>query len=254
MEDACEIFQQIEKEKPAFKDVGTYLKICQQTIQSAYAMEEKLYKEGVDLFNQGRYDDARQKLEQAQKLTLKSPKYRTQIARYLKDIDDRQQEDRLFQEGVRLMNDGKDAEARRRFEEVVQIGGAHAGDARNYLKQLEERGKAAGEEAAFSSAVDAFNKGDFSAARSRFQEVLGFNGKRRADAERYLRDIDSSLKSRQDEDNAFQDAVRKFDRKDWPAARSAFQQVSGMNGAHKGEADRYLQRIDEAVKIARAHV
>ncbi len=257
IEDACETFQQIEKEKPGYKDVANlYLKVCTQTIQSAYAMEEKLYKEGVDLMNQGRYDDAEQKLKQAQNLNLKSPKYRTQIARYLKEMDDRAQEERLFQEGVRLMNDGKDAEARRRFEEVVQLGGAHAGEARTNLKQLEERGKAAGaaqaEDAAFNSAVDAFNKGDYSAARSRFQDVVGLNGKRRSDAERYLRDIDSTLKSRQDEDNAFQDAVRKFDRKDYSGARSAFQQVSGMNGARKGEADRYLQRIDEAVKAEEA--
>ncbi len=256
IEDACETFQQIEKEKPGYKDVGTYLKVCQQTIQSAYAMEEKLYKEGVDLMNQGRYDDAREKLGQAQKLTLKSPKYRTQIARYLKEMDDKAQEEKLFQEAVRLMNDGKDAEARRRFEEVVQLGGAHAGEARTNLKQLEERGKTAGaaqaEDAAFNSAVDAFNKGDYSTARSRFQDVVGLNGKRRTDAERYLGTIETTLKSRQEEDNTFQDAVRKFDRKDWAGARLAFRLVSGMNGTRKGEADRYLQRVEEAVKAEEA--
>ena len=98
VEDACETFQQIEKEKPGYKDVASlYLKVCAQTIQSAYAMEEKLYKEGVDLMNAGRLDEARGKLEQAQKLQLKSPKYRTQIARYLKEMDDRDKEEKLFQ-------------------------------------------------------------------------------------------------------------------------------------------------------------
>jgi len=261
IEDACETFQQIEKEKPGYKDVASlYLKVCTQTIQSAYSMEEKLYKEGVDLMNAGRYDDAREKLQQAQKLTLKSPKYRTQIARYLKEMDDKAQEEKLFQEAVRLMNDGKDAEARRRFEEVIQLGGAHAAEARTSLKQLEDRTKAAGtaaaaaqaEESAFNSAVSAFNGGDYSAARARFQDVVGMNGKRRADAERYLGTIESNLKSRQDEDNTFQDAVRKFDRKDWAGARLGFRLVSGMNGTRKGEADRYLQRTEEAVKTEEA--
>jgi tetratricopeptide (TPR) repeat protein len=223
-------------------------------------MEEKLYKEGVDLMNAGRYDEARGKLEQAQRLTLKSPKYRTQIARYLKEMDDRDREEKLYQEGVRLMNDGKDAEARRRFEEVIQLGGAHSADARTNLKQLEERTKAAGaaaavaqaEESAFNSAVSAFNSGDYSTARSRFQDVAAMNGKRRADAERYLGNIETALKSRQEEDNAFQDAVRKFDRKDWAGARLAFRLVSGMNGTHKGEADRYLQRVEEAAKAEEA--
>src|SRR5574341_1475216 len=63
-EEGCEIFQQIEKEKPGYKDVASlYLKVCAQTIQTAYAMEEKLYKEGVDLMSQGRYDDARARFE-----------------------------------------------------------------------------------------------------------------------------------------------------------------------------------------------
>jgi len=261
VEDACETFQQIEKEKPGYKDVASlYLKVCAQTIQSAYAMEEKLYKEGVDLMTAGRSDEARQKFEQAQGLTLKSPKYRTQITRYLKEMDDRDKEERLYQDAVRLMNEGKDAEARRRFEEVIQLGGAHSAEARASLKTLEERTKAAGdaaaaaqaEESAFNSAVSAFNGGDYSTARSRFQEVVGMNGKRKGDAERYLRDIESALRARQEEDNAFQDAVRKFDRKDWSGARSAFQQVSGMNGTRKGEADRYLVRIDEAVKAEEA--
>ena len=36
IEDACETFQQIEKEKPGYKDVASlYLKVCAQTIQSA---------------------------------------------------------------------------------------------------------------------------------------------------------------------------------------------------------------------------
>ncbi|HXE75019.1 MAG TPA: hypothetical protein VNN18_05185 [Candidatus Xenobia bacterium] len=261
VEDACETFQQIEKEKPGYKDVASlYLKVCAQTIQSVYAMEEKLYKEGVDLMNAGRPDDARQKFQQAQALNLKSPKYRTQIARYLKELEDRDKEEKLYQDAVRLMNEGKDADARRRFEEVIQLGGAHAAEARANLRQLEDRAKAAGaaaaaahaEESAFNSAVSAFNGGDLSTARSRFQDVVGMNGKRKSDAERYLREIDSTLRSRQEEDNAFQDAVRKFDRKDWTGARSAFQQVLAMNGPRRGEADRYLQRIDEAVRAEEA--
>lgn len=239
-EDSCDLFQQIQKEKPGFKETATYLKACDQTIKSMYALEEKLFNEGVQAFNQGRYDDAKQKFEQVRNQKLRKPKYRDQANRYLTDIEARVGEEALFQEGVKLFNEGNDTEARARFNQVVRGGGAKAAEARSYLQRIETRR----EESAFNEGVSAFKSGDFSTARSRMQEVVGLNGKYRGEAQRYLDQIDQAER----EQRAFNEAVRAFQDGRFNEAQSGFQQVVRMNGPHKDEAQRYLGQIEAAAK------
>jgi len=240
MEDACELLQQIEKEKPGYRETRTYLNPACREAERMRTMEQQLFNEGVQLFNQGKYDDAQQKFKQAAGIPLKTPRFRDQANKYLADIDARLGEDRLFAEGVKLFNDGNDTEARSRFDQVAKGGGPKAADARGYLQRIEERR----EESAFNEGVRLFNAGDLATARSRLQEVIRLNGKRRAEAERYVARIEEGER----EQRAFNDAVRAFEAKRYPDAQNGFRQVVGMNGARKGDAERYLARLDTAVK------
>jgi len=240
MEDACELLQQIEKEKPGYRETRTYLNPACKEAERARGMEKQLFDEGVQLFNQGNYDDAQQKFKQAQGIPLKTPRYRDQVNKYLADIDARLGEDKLFGEAVKLFNDGNDTEARSRFNQIVRGGGAKAAEARTYLQRIEERR----EESAFSEGVRLLQGGDYSGARSRFQEVVGLNGKRKAEAERYLGQIEQGER----EQRAFNEGVRAFEGKRYADAQASFRQVAGMNGSRKAEAERYLNRIETAVQ------
>lgn len=240
MEDACELLQQIEKEKPAYQQTRTYLKASCTEAERIRTMEKQLFDEGVRLFNQGNYDDAQQKFKQTQGIPLKNPKYRDQAAKYLADIDARLGEDKLFSEAVKLFNDGNDTEARSRFNQIVRGGGAKVAEARTYLQRIEERR----EDSAFNEGVRLLQGGDYSGARSRFQEVVGLNGKRKAEAERYL----GQLEQGEREQRAFNEAERAFNQKRFADAQAGFRQVAAMNGARKAEAERYLNRIETAVQ------
>lgn len=111
MEEAGELLQQVDKEKPGYKQTRTYMNAACNQVKRMIKMEEDLFNEGVQHFNQGQYDEAKQKFEQANKIPLKNPRFRSQANRYLKDLEARQNEDRLFQEGTKLFNEGKFSQA-----------------------------------------------------------------------------------------------------------------------------------------------
>jgi TolA-binding protein len=138
MEESCDMLQEIEKEKPGYKQTKTYLNAACNQVKRMVKMEEDLFNEGVQFVNQGRYDDAKQKFDQASKIPLKNPRYRSQIQRYQREIEGRQNEERQFQEAVKLFDAGKYREAQARFSQVAKGGGARAGDARNYLARVED--------------------------------------------------------------------------------------------------------------------
>ncbi len=142
MEEACDVLQQVAKDKPDYKQTKTYMNVACNQVKRMTKMEEDLFNEGVQHFNQGRLDDAKQKFEQANKIQLKNPKFRSQANRYLKDIETRQSEERSFQEGVQLFNAGKHADAFTTFEKVVRGGGSKAEEARNYIQRLQQLARA----------------------------------------------------------------------------------------------------------------
>ncbi len=258
MEDACELFQQVDREKPGYKETGKFLNISCAQVKLLYDTEEKLYKEGVQLMNQGQTEEAKGKFAQASSMRLKSPKYRSEINRLLREIESKENEgkaaaeqERLFSEGVRLYEQGQLDQARQRFERVT---GPKAGEARSYLQRIEQQLKSQGDEqreaASFNAAVDLFNRGDLPAARRGFDDVARMNGKRKSEAENYITRIDQTLNARREEDTTFQDGVRKFDRKDFEGARASFQRVVALNGSRKTDAQSYLGRIDQELRAA----
>jgi len=206
MEDACELFQQVEKEKPGYKDTKIFLKVACDQANRLIKAEDDLFNQGFQLFNQGHYDDAKDKFEKAIKIPLKNPKHRGDALRYIKDADSRLGEDQQFQDAVKLFNAGNFAEAQSRFNQVVQGSGPKAADARGYLKQIDDAlGKL------FANGVERFNSGKYAEARSAFEKVATAGGARGSDAQSYLKQI-SKLQSQ-------------------PAEKPGGQQVASSTGA-----------------------
>jgi outer membrane protein assembly factor BamD (BamD/ComL family) len=200
MEDACDIFRQIEKESPGYKDVHTYLNPACDSARRTYEQEEKLYKEGVDLFKQQQYDEAKQKFLQGRNLILKHPKYRVEIDDYLKQIETRLREETSYQQAVQLLNEGRDDEAAIRFGQIEQAKGRRADDARAYLQRIKERRDAEArkkavesDQQAFDEATKAFNDKRYSDARARFQALIQKGSPHSSEAQTYLQQIDAAL-------------------------------------------------------------
>jgi outer membrane protein assembly factor BamD (BamD/ComL family) len=139
MEDACDAFQQIEKESPGYKDARTYLNPACDSARRTYEQEERLYKQGVELFKQRQLDEAKQKFTQGRSLVLRHPKYRAEMDDYLKQIETRSREETLYQQAVQMFNEGRDTEAASQFGQIEQANGTRADDARSYLQRIKER-------------------------------------------------------------------------------------------------------------------
>lgn len=236
VEDACEQFQSIQKENPGYKETSTYANVCGPTIKQMYDTEEKLFNEGVALFKQGQLDDAKQKFQQVVAQNLKKPKYKSESQQYLQRIDRQLGEEARFQEAVKLFNDGKDTDARTRFNQIIQAGGGRVAEARDYLKRIDDRR----EESAFREAERAFTGKDYRRARQLFEEVVRLKGNKQQQAQQYLARIDADER----EETAYNQAVRDFQQKRYDAAKNGFQQVVGLNGAHKAEAQDFVKQID----------
>jgi TolA-binding protein len=158
--------------------------------------EEEFFNQGVQFFNQGQLDDARQKFGQVSKFQgLKEPPHRNKALDYLKQIDARQGEEHTFQEGVTLFNGGKYKEAQTRFNSLAQGGGPHAGDASKYLKKIEEALKQHTVDHTFEEAVRFYNTGDYDSAKSDFKKVVKAGGPKAAEAQDYLGKIEAGIKS-----------------------------------------------------------
>jgi len=198
MEDACDLLRQIEKESPGYKDVRTYLNPACDTARRVYEQEESLYKEGVDLFKQQQFDEAKQKFQQGRNLVLKHPKYRAEIDDYLKQIETRLREESLYQQAVQFFNAGQDDEAAKRFLQIEQAKGTRAAEARSYLQQIKDRQETASRKKAadtdqqtFNDAVSAFNNKNYADAKARFQSRIQKSSPNASDARSYLQQIDA---------------------------------------------------------------
>jgi len=201
MEEACELLQEVEKEKPGYEQAKKYMNIACQQKNRLVKMEEDLFNAGVQFFNQGNYDDAKQKFDQASKIPLKNPRYRSQVSRYLRDIESRQNEERQFQEGVKLFEAGKYSEAQARFSSVGQGGGPRAAEARNYLARVGDalRQQRAAEETTqlFNDGVRLFKAGKHADAQANFEKVVGAGGPKAAEARVYLQKLEQMAQAKQ---------------------------------------------------------
>jgi tetratricopeptide (TPR) repeat protein len=240
MEDACELFQQVEKESQGYKETRTYLNPACNSVKQAYTLEESLFNEGVALVKKQDFSGAAQKFAQASNLSVKHPKYRSQIEAYLKQIETRSKEETLYQEAVQLFNDGKDDEAAKQFTAIEQAKGMKADDARAYLQRLKDRR----EDGTWSRAVDLFAKNDLPGSKVLFEEIVRMNGKHDAEAQNYLTRIVAAGSDQQ----TFDEAVKLFNGNRYADAKTRFQQVVQKGGPNAGEAQAYLRKIDTSSK------
>jgi outer membrane protein assembly factor BamD (BamD/ComL family) len=254
MDDACEALKRIESENPRYKNIHTYLDPACDAAKTNYQQEERLYKQGVDLFKRGQWDQAKQKFTQAGSLALTRPKYRVEIDDYLKQVDARLREENLYQQAVQLFNEGKDTEAASQFGQIEQAKGARAADAHSYLqgiktrREVESRKKETeGDQQAFDEAVRAFNDKHFPDAKTRFQDLIQKGNSHAAEAQSYLPRIDAALREEADQ-QGFDEAVRAFNDKRYPDAKTRFQNLIQKGGSRAAEAQSYLPRIDAALR------
>jgi tetratricopeptide (TPR) repeat protein len=116
-------------------------------------------------------------------------------------MESRQNEERLFQEGVRLFNDGKYSEAQSRMNQVAQGGGPKAADARSYLGRVEEalRRQRAEEEInkLFNAGVQLFNAGRYADALGNFETVAKSSSPKAGEARSYMQRIEQSSRAQQ---------------------------------------------------------
>jgi TolA-binding protein len=187
MEGACELFQQVEKQNPGYKQTKTYMSAACRQVPILYDRERKLFNEGIAFFNQGDYEGAKQRFDQAAKVPVKNPKYRSQISAYLDQIQSRENEERLFQEGVKLFNEGNLSQAQSRLNQVVQGGGSKAGEARALLGKINDAlGKQRAEEETnrlFDEGVRLMNGGRNADALINFEKVVQAGGPKAAQAQ-----------------------------------------------------------------------
>lgn len=240
MEDACEQFQQIQKEQTGYKNIDSYLKPACDAANKTYVQEEKLFNQGVELFNKQQFDEAKQKFTYASNLQLKRPKYRAQMDEYLKQIAARSSEEAGYQQAAQLFNEGKDEESEKLFSQIEQKKGGRAEDAHSYLLRIRDRR----EDTTWYRAVEQFAKNDLPGARITFEQIARMKGRRAAEAEKYLGQITAVEIDRR----TFDEAVKAFVEKRYPASSTGFQQLIQKGSAHAAEAQAYLLRINKAHK------
>jgi tetratricopeptide (TPR) repeat protein len=185
IEDAYELLQQVEKERPGYKETQKFLNIARSEIPRMYAMEKQLFDDGVASFDQRNYDDAKQKFEQAAKRPLKNPKYRTKIDDYLNRIaglEREQQQVQQFDEGVRLYNQGDFTGARSKLNPAAQGTGSKANEARDILRKIRD----------YDDCVRYSSSGQNAYALTPCENVVRTRGPKAAEAESILKRIKPS--------------------------------------------------------------
>jgi TolA-binding protein len=205
IEEACEAFQQLDKAKPGDKQIQPFMNMSCNSVKGLRKQEEDLYNQGVQLFNQNQFDDARQKFEQSSKLTgLKNFHYHDKAQQYLKQIDSRQGEEQAFQDAVKFYNSGKYPDAQARFNTVAQGSGPHVAEARGYLAKISDalQKQNANQQVrqTFDDGVRLYKSGDSANAYLAFEKVAKAGGPNAAKAQDYI----AKIEAKQKKDNAQQ--------------------------------------------------
>jgi hypothetical protein len=206
MEEACEAFTALSRENPKDEDTQSYLKLTCAEVKRLQKREEDLYNQGLQLFGQRQYEDARQKFEQSSKVGgLKTFRYHDRAQDYMRKIDDElakqhaeEAVNKNFDEGERLFKARNYDQAREAFNKVVSAGGPKAGDAGNYLVKIQDAlAKQRAEQEArknFDNGRRLFNARRYDEARGAFTKVVDAGASMAAEAQNYLRKIEEAQK------------------------------------------------------------
>jgi len=153
--------------------------------------EEALFRQAVQLFNEGKDDEAAKQFGQIdQGKGARSNDART----YLQRIGERREES-TWSRAVDLFAKGDFSGARPLLEDVIRMNGKHAGDAQTYVGRINT---AESDQRAFGEAVKAFNDRRYPDARARFHELIRKGGVHAAEAQSYAQRIETALKQEAD--------------------------------------------------------
>jgi hypothetical protein len=199
IEEACNAFKLLDKEKPGDKQVQAFLRASCNSFNNLQKKEDDLFNEGVQLFSQGQLSDAKQRFEQSGRLTgLKTFRHKDEALKYIGQIDAQVKVQGAFQGCIKLFGDGKYHEAQSCFSQVAEGGGPRAADARNYLAKIKEAvGKQQAEEEMANTLQQGkrlYNAGNNAEAYSAFSKVAQAGGPNATEAKNYLRRIAEAQK------------------------------------------------------------
>lgn len=132
-DEACELFKQIQKDKPDFPQLKEELANACGDAEMVRSSEEKRYNDGLDLLKQGKCDDARKKFEGAANLPLVHPKRKNEINSILNSWTS---DEAKYQNAINLSKQGSIDAARTIFNQLASGGCPRGPDARNELNKL----------------------------------------------------------------------------------------------------------------------
>jgi hypothetical protein len=243
MEDACAVFQQLDKEKPGDIQIQRYLKVSCAQVMAIQKTEEDLFNQGVQLFNQGQLDDARQEFERVGKLQgLTNLRYQAKALDYIKQIDAAREE---FDAAERAANRNDLDGAIAQFDRIANGGGPFASRAKTRLSELQKMKSEASANAAVKQewdvAVQTENNNDLNRALAQFKAIAAKGGAFGSEATKHIQEINDKLAAAADQQK-FDDAVRKQNAGDLQRALAEFKALAVGHGPKAGESlDRYGQ-------------
>lgn len=222
---------------------------------SARAQErlEQLYQQAVDVYNDGKMEDACQLLQQVAK---ENPNYK-QTQRYLNTACNEAKrmyamEEKWFRDGVESANQGRLEEAKEKFEKASRIPLKHPkykDQIRNHLKLIQSREE---EEGRLQQCVNLYNQQKYDEAQACFAPLAQAGGPRSSEARGYLTKVAEAIagqSAREAGARAFDEGVRLFKQRNYEEARARFNKVTESGGPKGGEARRYLARIEAALTL-----
>ena len=222
---------------------------------SAQQTLEERYQKAIQSFNEAKMEDACDALKQIEKENAGYKDVRT----YLNPACDSarrtyEQEERLYKQGLELFKQGQFDQAKPKFTQGRSLALNHPkyrAEMDDYLKKIEARVR---EENLFQQAVQLFNEGRDTEAATQFGQIEQAKGARADDARSYLqrikdrREAEIRKKENESDQQAFDEAVRAFNDKRYPDAKTRFKALIQKGGSHAAEAQSYVPRIDAALK------
>jgi outer membrane protein assembly factor BamD (BamD/ComL family) len=190
-ENACDIMKQVQSMKPGYQQAAVYQKMACKDVPKLYQLEEDNYNQGVQYFNEGKYEDAKQAFRNVlnPRVPLNHAKYRAQAQQYLEQINARLNDEKLYQEAARYFRQGKYSEASADLTKLINGNGPRAGEAKKLLAEVETAEKnphpkppplpqpaLAANEESLRAGLTAYFNGDYPHAENSLSDYLAGKG------------------------------------------------------------------------------
>jgi hypothetical protein len=159
--------------------------------------------------------------------------------------ENRRNDDR-FADGVKAFNSGDYETATQKFNNIK--GGAHLAEAQAYVNTKIPQAKAAAANASndsamsakFDQGVAAYQRNDFSAAKTDFN---GISGKRQSDAQTYLQKIKNY-------EQAYSEGDRLADAKNYKGAANSYSEAASVKGDGPGDPRGRISQMNQLAQGA----